>query len=202
MRVSTDRTGFPLMALPEAGLEVALLPVAKVQFERFLATNEGMGDAWYEAVLALHPRMSWRCFSDDDRERLFVGGVLPEEALRFARWMGQGFDIPTVEEWRTAHRALAREAVTGSQLGRLARPADQILQGLEKQLQPKEMLGLSLMRGGMVEWVREGNRWCGVGCPRPSLCPNVWNPLADVVRPIRPADRLPYFGFRLVRRTR
>jgi len=206
MQSSADHTGFPLIAVPEAGIEMQLLPVAKVQFERFLAGPDGLGDIWYEAALAVHARVSWRSFSDEDRERLFLGGVLPAEGARFAAWMGRGFDLPTLAEWRAACRALPAEVLTSAKLAalrsHLGPVACAVLDRLLDQLQPSTLLGLSLMRGGLVEWVRDGRAFCGLGSPRPEFCPNVWDPFSDMVRPIRPADRLPYFGFRLVRRMR
>ena len=100
MRFSCDRTGFPLITVPEAMVAMHLLPVTKVQFERFLAEPNTYGDAWYEEVLTLNPRISYRQCTAENRERLFLTGIVPEEALAFARWMGDGFDLPTVAEWR------------------------------------------------------------------------------------------------------
>ena len=85
MQFSCDRTGFPLIAVPSVGVEVQLLPVTKIQFECFLAEPNDFGDAWYEEVLTFNPRISYRQFMADTRERLFITGILPEEALAFAR---------------------------------------------------------------------------------------------------------------------
>jgi hypothetical protein len=62
------------------------------------------------------------------------------------------------------------------------------------------MLDLSLLRGGLVEWVRRDQTWLGVGAPRPEFYPNLWDPLTNEVKPLHADERLPYFGFRLVRR--
>lgn len=109
MQWSCDRTGFPLVAIPGLGMEVHLLPVTKVQFERFLAEPDAFGDTWYEEALALNPRVPSRQFTAKNRERLFLTGILPEEALAFAKWLGAGFDLPTVTEWREIHKAFAAE---------------------------------------------------------------------------------------------
>jgi hypothetical protein len=204
MRSSADCTGFPLIEVPEAGVEVQLLPATKVQLEQFLAGRNAPGDTWYETLLSVHPRVSWRRFGAEDREQLLVGGILPDEALRFAAWMGRGFDLPTVEEWRAVCRTLPREILTSAKVLTLQSHstsiAHTILDRILDQLRPATLLDLSLMRGGLVEWVRDGGTWSGLGCPRPAFWPNVWDPLADAVRPINLAGRLPYFGFRLVRR--
>jgi hypothetical protein len=185
-------------------MEVQLLPVTKVQFECFLAEPNDFGDSWYEGILTLNPRVSYRRFTSKDRERLFVTGVLPEEALAFARWMGKGFDVPTVAEWRalyarlTAETALSRPLIDVlSQQG--SQPARIVIEELLSQLRAHSLLDLSLMRGGVVEWVWQRDTWVGLGAPRAEFHANLWDPLSDVVRPIRPEERVFYFGFRLVR---
>jgi hypothetical protein len=75
-----------------------------------------------------------------------------------------------------------------------------LLFGLLAQLPARSLLDLSLMRDGMVEWVREGEAWAGLGTPRPEFKAHLWDPLQDVVRPVRAGERVGYFGFRLVHR--
>jgi len=211
MPFSCDRTGFPLVWVEEAGLEVHLLPVTKVQFERFMADcNTEFGDRWYDEVLALDPkvaRVSHRFFTEENREGLFLTGILPEEALSFARWMGGGYDIPTVEEWRTIYAALGRKAITGLSFASLRRqPGTQtaglLLERLAAQLRPRLPLDLLLLRGGVVEWVRDGKRWTGLGLPRQEFFPVLREPLAETIDPILPLERRTccFFGLRLVRR--
>jgi len=203
MRLSCDRTGFPLLEWTEAELEVALLPVTKAQFERFLAEPNEFDNAWYEQVLAVNPRVSWRKFEAEERERLFLTGVLPEEALAFLRWLGDGFDLPTVEEWRSMDRWL-RAAPLDVELSKqcpMHHSAKAIVRGLLRQLRPTVWGELALLRKGVVEWVREDRGFGGLGAPRPTFYPNTWNPQRDEpVRPLRAEVRLPYFGFRCVRR--
>lgn len=204
MHFSFDRTGFPLIRLPRVGLDVHLLPVAKVQFERFIAEPHGFGDGWYEGILALNPRVSYRQFSDGDREGVLITGLLPEEALSFARWLGDGWVLPTTEQWRAIYAALESAETEPDEWEALrsqcrAPQARTILTQLMDQLKPRTWARLSLMHGGLVEWVRQDNGWVGVGTPRSVFYPNLWDPAADVVSPLRAAARLPYFGFRLVR---
>jgi hypothetical protein len=56
------------------------------------------------------------------------------------------------------------------------------------------------MKRGLVEWVRQGRTWVGLGNPRPEFQANLWDPLVNEVEPIQLKARVPYFGFRLVRR--
>jgi formylglycine-generating enzyme required for sulfatase activity len=109
MLISTDRTGFPLVVVEEAGVEIQLLPVTKWQFAQFMAEAKTELQEAYQEMLTLNPAAAHEHFSDREREQLFVSGILPEEALAFARWLGEGFDLPTLKEWRAVYAALRRE---------------------------------------------------------------------------------------------
>jgi len=194
-----------MIRLPALGLDVQVLPVTKVQFEQYLAQPDGLGDAWYDAVLALAPRVACFRFGEDDRERLFLTGILPAEAREYLRWLGPDYDLPTVEQWRAIHRALDElpaavppSSPQGSPWQ--ARRHVGIFDALLRQLAPRNMQQLSLMEGGLVEWVRDGAIHVGLGCPRPDFLSHLYNPLIDTIRPIRPNQRLPFFGFRAVRK--
>jgi hypothetical protein len=204
MQFSYDRTGFPMVRLPALALDVHLLPVTKVQFEQYLAEPDGVGDGWYEAVLAAGPRASCFRFADEERERLFLTGILAHEARAFARWLGPDYDLPTVDQWRAIHQTLKGMPATVPPPCRdasrwQARKCGAILKALRRRLRPEDMLQFSLMEGGLVEWVRVEKDYVGLGCPRPDFFPSLYNPLVDTIRPIHPDQRLPYFGFRAVR---
>jgi hypothetical protein len=186
-----------------------LLPVAKVQFERFLAEEHVYDDLWYEQVLAVNPRMSWRQFRNEEREQLFLTGVSAEEALAFARWLGDDhdrFDLPTVDEWRAVDDLLRRCPVDEKldrRLGKVSlhRAARSIIADLRERAQPRNWRELTLMRSGLLEWARCGNgeEFGGVGRTRPQFLRSVFNPQRD--EPVKPFDqRSPYFGVRLVQR--
>jgi hypothetical protein len=58
-----------------------------------------------------------------------------------------------------------------------------ILERLREQLRPCSCLSLSLMYGGLVEWIRPAralhedrreNSWVGLGVPRYEFYPNLW----------------------------
>jgi hypothetical protein len=192
-----DKTGFPLLLIPDLAIEVHLLPVSKAQFDSFIV--EQLGGRWAGASEA--------AASTGEREDLFMTGVLPDEALAFAHWLGEGFDLPSLDEWRAIYRALERQPLVLGQpaLQLAAGPAKLILGQIMQQVQSGSLVDLSLMRGGILEWVRHGEgNWLGRGQPRHAFLPNLFNPLSERDDQIRPVQlkRSRYFGFRLIRRNR
>ncbi len=202
MLLTFDKTNFPLLVVERASIEIHLLPVTKVQFEPFVAETGELNQARYKKMLALNPRLTPERFSLEEREYLFVAGILPEEALAFARWLGPGFDLPTVKEWRTAYTVLGRTFLPHHDLSSkvVDGPAGLILDQFCALLEARTMREFSLLHGGLVEWVHHGRSWVGLGAPRPKFHAHLWDPLTHEIKPIRPDERLPYFGFRLVRR--
>lgn len=202
MLISSDKTNFPLVAVEEVGVEIHLLPATKMQFEQYANETGAVNRSRYEDMLALSPAVAPDKFKTHEREKLFITGVLPKEALDFAAWLGEGFDLPTVREWRAVLAALRRvppprhtavvDAVEGAALT--------ILQRLSDQVHLRSMLDYTLMQEGLVEWVWQDKTLVGLGSPRPEFHANLWDPLRNEVKPIRLDVRLPYFGFRLVRR--
>ena len=182
-----------------------LLPVMKVQFERYLAEPGTPGDAWYETVLATNPRCSYRTVQPDTRERLILTGILPAEAEQFAHWLGPEYRLPTVEEWRTAYGVLRschgwfRELEV--LLERTASPvARAVYAALRVDREPGSLAQVALMEEGVLEWVRDARGWGGFGLPRPSLYEVICDPLTcPPIVPQRMTDRLGFFGFRAVR---
>jgi formylglycine-generating enzyme required for sulfatase activity len=205
MQLQFDQIGFPFVRIEGLGLSVTLLPTTKVQFERFIAEPNSFGDAWYEEILGINPRLSWRRPDSGPRERLFLTGVLPSEALAYASWAGIGLDLPSVEEWRAVFRYMTRTRLAGSSVQgldseRVHPAARAIVELIMAEVQPKTWGELALMRGGLIEWVREDEGFKGFGTPRPQFLPSVFNPERD--EPLFPLqnERSRYFGFRLVRR--
>lgn len=202
MLLCHDKTGFPLLAIEDAGVEVHLLPVTKLQFEQFISETNIVSQTQYQEILALNPITSPQRFAPEERERLFVTGILPDEALAFARWLGDGFDLPTAREWREVYAALRR--VPPPRQNPLLEAVDGVvramLERLSRQIEIRSLRDYALMEGGVVEWVRHEKRLVGLGVPRPEFHANLWDPLVNEVKPIRLDQRIPYFGFRLVRR--
>jgi hypothetical protein len=202
MLISFDKTNFPLVVIEEAGVEMHLLPVTKSQFEQYVQETGAVNRSRYEEMLALNPAVPHANFRAEEREKLFVTGILPKEALKFAEWLGEGFDLPTVKEWRAALAALRRVPPPRRNLitDLIEGPADDILERLEEQIHIRSLLDYTLMRDGLVEWVWQQKNLVGLGAPRPEFHPNLWDPLYNEIKPLRLDVRVPYFGFRLVRR--
>jgi len=205
MSSSCDRTGFPFLTLRSCSVAVQMLPVTKVQWERYLAASHSFGDAWYEQLLRVNPRCSYTQFQPPDICRLFATGILAEEALAFASWLGPGWTLPSVELWRRMYGVLSGIEVNRAFLQSIpeqqfSRAALATVRGLIRHRQPKNLVDLTLFSGGVVEWVREDGAWAGLGQPPPELGGILRDPLAGPpVRPLKPQSRLAYFGFRLVR---
>lgn len=202
MLISFDKTNFPLVVVEEAGIEMHLLPATKTQFEQYVQETGPVNRSRYEEMLALNPAVSHANFNAEEREKLFVTGVLPNEALKFAEWLGEGFDLPTVKEWRAALAALRRVPPPRRSLitDLIEGPADDILERLEEQIHIRSLLDYTMMRDGLVEWVWQHKSLVGLGAPRPEFHPNLWDPLYNEIKPLHLDVRVPYFGFRLVRR--
>ncbi len=202
MLLSFDRTNFPLIAIERVGVEMHLLPVTKVQFEEFVAESDRVDASHYQEMLALNPAIGPDQFTLGEREQLFITGILPEETRAFARWLGEGFELPTVKEWRAIYATLRVTPLPKHDLSSdlIEGPAGLILDKLSTQLRTHSMVDIALMREGLVEWVRQDQTWVGLGAPRPQFHPNLWDPFTHEVKPIHLDERLPYFGFRLVRR--
>lgn len=216
MPLSYDRTGFPVLGLPALGRAVQLLPVAKVQFERFLAEpvfepgespEAGRyGDLWYEKILEVSPRLRPPDARAADYESLFLAGILPAETEKFARWLGDGFALPDVTTWRAIDDALREEPLHPDDVATLrsdsslSRQARAMIDAIIRVRNPQTWGQLMLLEGGLLEWVRQGPQsFGGLGRPRPEFQKLILNPQRDApVRPVR-EGRYRYFGFRLVR---
>lgn len=204
MLLFCDRTGFPVLELPELGLAVHLLPVAKTQFERYLTEMDVWDDAEYQAVLDLSPRLSWRHFKAEDREKLFLTGLRPEEAEAFGTWLGEGWRLPTVNEWRQLFQSLSNAPLTQSFLEALTKtnlvdPARDILKGLFNYLQPKTLAEFCLFKKGVIEWVTHQHAYGGLGDTRWEFAPILCQPLeGEPLQPLDRQQRIYYFGARLV----
>jgi hypothetical protein len=194
MKIIIDESGFPLIDIKGLGA-INAWPVTKFQIERFIADTNLLGDNWYDSVIKLNPRVSYKYFDIDNYEKLFVTGVKPQEALQYAHWLGPQYDLLTIEEWRKFYQALGVHSIPELS-GSLSVSASHIWNKMA--IHCNTLKDMTLVQGGLIEWVKKGSKFVGLGAPRPSFLHNVFNPLIDEWVPLK--DRLFFMGFRLIRR--
>ena len=205
MRLFTDHLGYPWIQV-DRSLSVSLLPITKYQFEVYLSEPGGLSNSWYDELLAINPRCSWRDFEEGSREQLFMTGVFPAEALQFAEWLGREYDLPTAAEWvriDDAFRRLKGALLTEKELLRikLSPVALWLIKRLVRLSRIQSWHGMTLMRRGIMEWVHVGERFGCHGAPRPNFWPVTHNPRIDPPQfPSKSNRRDKQCGFRLVHR--
>jgi formylglycine-generating enzyme required for sulfatase activity len=216
-----DRTGFPMVYIDELDAYLHWVPVTKLQFEQYLcAEPEGQHNGpWYDQVLRLNPRVAPDRVGHGNYWQSFVTGVVPDEAQAFARWCGEGYSVPTLDEWFVAYsllRALPPTSIQGpesfSRAGaQLSARAYTLLSRLEAassracvQVNYERTTAHQMfLRLGVMEWVElndQRSRWGGMGETTAQFHGNLFTP--DHKQPSRPhqpeSQRLHYFGFRLL----
>lgn len=201
MQYLLDRTGFPMIKISTLKIAVHLLPVAKVQYERFIADRNEYGDEWYEKILSINPRASISGNTMNKYEGIFISGLLPSECQAFSHWLGDGFTLPTIQEWRGTYEFLGKKSIPKRiSLRYRDTPVQEILEKMIEQYHPKTLRDLSLMNRGFVEWVEDEGRSSGLGSPRPDFYHNLWDPKYDTYKPQDTSKRQYFSGFRSIQR--
>ena len=196
MRVVVDnKSHFPLLEIKDIG-SLTLWPITKIQFEMFISQVNQYGDTWYDEILSCNPRISYQNFSKKNYERLFITGLNIEEVLSFSKWFGEDFRIPSVEEWREIYRLMGTQSDFPPPSD-MSYPANKIWKKLSKF--SNSPIKFSFLQDGVIEWVGSGENYAGLGAPRPSLFPNAFNPLTDIIKKFKHDERLNYLGFRLIK---
>lgn len=223
LQFKLDPIGFPMVWVAEIKAHMHWLPVTKIQFEHFLcSTSDSRFDAaWYKRVNDLNQRISPSNVRENNYWQIFITGIRPSEAQRFAEWCGPGYTLPTLQEWHTAYQALkaqpaVQDALTGMSAAHALRERPQAVLSKvasaaltafrQLEIAPTPMLAdQMLLRGGVMEWVEwqgQRTRWGGMGQPNRRFHSILFKP--DNGRPdevINPeGDPLRYYGFRLIER--
>ena len=196
-QLTFDKAGFPMLRVRKVGA-FHLWPVTKFQFEQFMSETGRYGDKWYDSILSINEGISFENLSEGNYERLFMTGILPGEAMDFAGWLGEDFDLPTEGEWKKFYRAVKNLFNIRLSPYGLSDPAVTLGRKIDEFLNTP--LTFSFLKGGVVEWLKGEKGYVGRGAPRDSFFPNAWNPLNDSIRAIDRKERIFYFGFRLIRR--
>jgi Sulfatase-modifying factor enzyme 1 len=219
--LSVDRTGFPVIELPGLPFKVFWLPITKIQFEHFLVDKGALDNDWYQDKLQnYNPRISAGQLSITNYWQAFMTGILPSEAQLYAGWVGNGADLPTAQEWKSALTLLGRwpadHAFTDAVLHLpglserariLIQKMDQVLQAESAQLSDGRFLCDQMaMRLGVLELLYEDSQhlsFCCWGQTNRRFSGGINNPLRDTA-PNRFNDRngirMKTVGFRLILR--
>lgn len=202
MRFHIDRFGFPLVEF-EGIAKLSLLPITKYQYERFLSEKGEPCQNHYDDLLRISQRVSWRSFNENNFEFLFVGGIFPQEALEFAKYVGSDYDLPSANGWKLCANLLKQHSLNEFKYFFLNKknffcPAAQnIIQFILNRKNYKTLYHLSLFEGGMLEWVKIGSEYAVLGKPRNSFLHNTYNPIIDDPIRVVTNERLYYIGFRI-----
>jgi hypothetical protein len=218
---ATDPAGFPMVWVEAIAAWMHWLPVTKAEFERFLAATGraagGTGIAgWYDHLLAMNPPVAPARVHGENYRHALLTGIVPREAQRFAAWLGEGFTLPTLDEWLRAWSALsalpADRGLPATLARGLAEPARTLVLRFENALAAsagrarhgRTLADQMLLRGGVLEWVEQPGppaRWVGIGEPSRQARALPVSPERGPVVPDRPeAFRSYLFGCRLIRR--
>jgi hypothetical protein len=218
LRFEFDRTGFPMVYIDAIGAFMHWMPVTKLQFEYFMcsAPDSQFGEGWYEEILQPNPRVSPGAINASNYWRALLTNILPEEAQRFARWCGDEYEVPTLEVWSAAYKALKElppESGVVERMGKLKDRVRTTLNRLDSETAKalrdagydRTLADQMLMRMGVLEWVEcptQRVHWGGMGELNPRFHGFLFRPdSGQPSRPVNPEnERLHYYGARLIRR--
>ena len=216
-----DPAGFPMVWVEAIAAWMQWLPLSRLELERYLsaARDRRIDQAWYGRLLAMNLAVAPSRIDSGSYVEALLTRIVPAEAERFAAGLGEGFALPTVEQWRRAWSALtALPAERGlpavfARLG-LEEPVRELLARIESAhlsfvatTRPRRQRTLAdqmLMRYGVFEWAWRSEppgRWVGIGEPRPVLGVALGSPDRGPAVPDRPETFRSYlYGCRLIRR--
>lgn len=209
-----DKTGFPMLWVEPINAYMHWLPITKIQIEYFLCaiTDSSFDATWYDTVLSLNRRISPAYIRSDNYWQAILTGIVPLEAQRFARWCGEGYEIPSLDDWFTAYKSLKSMTPKASpEMGELRNRTQALLTKLDFASESatrdagyeRTLADQLLMRMGVMEWValpEHRNRWGGMGETYSKFHGDLFTP--DYGQPKLPNNpentRLSYYGFRLI----
>lgn len=215
-RQDPDPTGFPMLWVEEIKAYVHWIPVTKIQFEFFMcdAPDNRFDATWYDTILQMNARISPGAIRLTNYWRIFLSGITPGEAQAFSRWCGEGYHLPTLNEWNTIYKTLSQEQPAqnaivsmGSLRPRISTLIDKLnqvsLQATAEYGYARTLADQMLMRLGVMEWVESDNlryRWGGMGETYSSFHSSLFTPNnGQPQAPNSPEEqRLHYYGLRLI----
>lgn len=191
-----DITGFPLIRRDDWDYAIGLFPVSKYQFEHFMAEQgPSVGiytDEWYKDLLHLNPRSTWKRYDERPWE-MFLTGISPADIKPFLDYLGQGFRLPKVEEWR-------KVLEHSEEIQKIRHP---ILHKItDKRIPLPVSLWIEkgvfpLAKEGLIEMVMDDGDLRYIGRPYNKFLSNTWS--AKMVRDINWDVARRLLGFRVVK---
>lgn len=168
------RTRFPLIEVPGQRLALFCLPLTKVQIEYFLSDtiDRQFDRAWYRERLRANPRVTSEQLAAQNLTQAFLTDITFQEARILSHWYGQGYDLPTGEEWQQALHTF--EAMTASpafveqllrlpelhpRAGLLIQACSQALPAYQRMrdLTGRRLSHQLMLSPGILEYVYQGN---------------------------------------------
>jgi len=210
MQLLFDKTGFPLVKVDTINGFVHLLPITKIQYERFLSDpTVNLDSQGYYSVLELNPRISPARFNKDNAWKLLATAILPEEIDRIAGWYGADYRLPTQSEWLAIVdwlRGVELASFLGSvreRKGEINPLALTIIQKVAEAYSVKHVADICLFINVVLEWVRENNRLgrlALIGIADRRLFTSIeHNNYRSLLYPINIQKRITYAGFRFIK---
>lgn len=178
MYLSADPRGHALLVLDDIEPKgcLSLLPVTKIQFERFLVGTREVDDVTYARILEHNPRISLEDLKRSGDYRAFLTGASPTMVEKYAQWTSDLFSVPDDAFWRAARRRLGQCRVGhASQVDLVCRRAgiaaeDRLLiRRLMALRNPGNWSQLALMENGLMEWVMHDSDLRVYGSPDPAF---------------------------------
>jgi hypothetical protein len=211
--------GFPLIRIPKMNFLIQLLPVTKVQFEYFLCDQPDpyFNESTFNDLLSYNPRISPSQITLENYWNIFLTAIKPEEVKKFALWLGEGYQIPSKDQWYQIYDSLQSLPYDENLFAQIASSSNMpertktILKKLEEvnrqtgTSQPKRLVDQLFMRYGVMEWVMRPDaqtEWGGMGYPSSKFQSVTYRPeqnQPEIPRNVS-ENRLKHYGFRLIKR--
>lgn len=210
MEIIYDRTNFPLLKIDPLNKFIHVLPVTKIQFERFLSDPDASPDSqeYILSITKLNPRISTSNFNADEAWKIFATALLPDEIARFTNWLGPTYRLPTRQEWITTKEWL--ENINANIFHEeISRPngmnifAKNIIHKIYEVFSVKSMLDVCMLLNTIMEWTKESidpKQLALIGIPDHRLFSSLDH--TDYLSPMPPINyskRIAYAGFRLLK---
>lgn len=210
MEIIYDRTNFPLIKIDPLNIFVHVLPVTKIQFERFLSDHYASPDSqgYTSSIIDLNPRISPRNFNADEAWKIFATALLPDEIARFTSWLGPSYRLPTRQEWITTKEWLENINADVFQnaileLNGMNILANILIQKIFEVYSAKNALDVCMQLNTIMEWTKDtldSKQLALIGAPDRRLFSSLER--TDYLSPMYPINynkRIAYAGFRLIK---